>query len=50
VPVSLALLWWGLVGLHARLTEHLLGGPRRVWVVPVALVVALVACCWWWRG
>jgi hypothetical protein len=43
VVAALALLWWGIVGLHARLTEHLLGGPRRVWVVPVALVVALVA-------
>lgn len=41
--VVLALLWWALVGLHRRVTEHLVGERRRVWAVPVSVLVALGA-------
>jgi hypothetical protein len=45
------LLLEGLGLLHVRLTEHLLGGRRRAWVVPVAVVVAgaavLLVVAWW---
>jgi len=41
--VVLAVVWWALVGLHTRLTEHLVGERRGAWTVPVALVVALGA-------
>ena len=43
VVVVLGLLWWGLVTLHARSTEHLLGVRRRGWAVPVAVLVALAS-------
>ncbi|HSK58383.1 MAG TPA: hypothetical protein VK935_04945 [Actinomycetospora sp.] len=43
VVVVLGLLWWGLVTLHARSTEHLLGVRRRVWAVPGAVLVALAS-------
>ncbi|MHC1559424.1 hypothetical protein ACR9E3_10725 [Actinomycetospora sp. C-140] len=39
--VVLALVWWALGALHIRLTEHLLGGRRRAWVVPVTVPVVL---------
>jgi hypothetical protein len=39
----LAALWWALVGLHRRVTEHLVGERRRVWTVPLSVVVALGA-------
>jgi hypothetical protein len=43
VVAVLGLLWWGLVTLHARSTEHLLGVRRRGWAVPVAVLVALAS-------
>jgi hypothetical protein len=43
VVAVLGLLWWGLVTLHARSTEHLLGVRRRGWAVPAAVLVALAS-------
>lgn len=43
VLVVLALLWWALTALHVRLTERVLGGPRRWWVLPLAALVVLGA-------
>ena len=46
----LALVWWALGALHIRLTEHVLGGRRRVWTVlvtvPVVLGFGLLVVTW----
>jgi hypothetical protein len=39
----LALVWWGLVALHVRLTEAVLGHRHRPWVLLAAVVVVLAA-------
>lgn len=41
--VVLAPVWWGLAALHVRVTEHVLGTRRRLWVPPVAGAVVLGA-------
>lgn len=41
--VVLALVWWGLAALHVRLTEYVLAGRGRWWVVPATGVVVLGA-------
>ncbi|MEJ2867413.1 hypothetical protein WCD74_06520 [Actinomycetospora sp. OC33-EN08] len=43
VLVAALAMWWCLARLHAAVVEHLAGSRRRVWSVPVAVLLLVLA-------